>query len=447
MVKLVQQLKMLLSKPMQFIFKFAIISFFFHGCVVDEFDNLNSKSPLELINIDPDIDIYTTKRQENGDLLAVGHKKYSGKKNGVIIEINGQGKLMNFLEIQESGNQTFTNIILLKDGNYAVVGNTDQKENSQNAIFTESALVEKYNRSGKKIDSFYYGLTAYDAFFDIIELDNGNLIVTGSSIVGLNSSNTAFLHLLSLNESLDVVWDIGSKFEFEFILNTGHELFYENGLLYLVSSTYIGNQSPPLAYFKIYKINESTGEIIQISEIDDYPNYQTSTGDLNNREHGFRHIPVKITSNNSSFFLSFIHAYPNLDMVESDTILGTLQYPAGSGVINYKLLEIDKNSLSTKNIYVDSFSGFRPRDIMIQDEKVITIFDSFDDLLITTNDLDNIGSKDLVQKYYIRGTESINRAYSISRVNGGYLLFCSSNNETNINKSFYKIKLNENFQY
>ena len=243
---------------------------------------------------------------------------------------------------------------------------------------------------------------------------------------------------------MNVIWDGGSNFESEFKLNTGHELFYENGALYLVSSAYIGNQTPPLAYFKIHKINESTGEVIQISEIDGYP---TSVGDLNNSEHGFRHIPVKITSNNSSFFLSFIHQYTNLDAVEADTILGTLQFPASSQIISYKLLEIDKNSLSLKTMYVDSFIGFYPRDIMIQDEKVVTIFDSFDDLLITTNDVNNIGTKDLVQKYYIKGTESLNSVHGMSKINDGYLLFCSSKNETNINKSFYKIKLNENFQY
>lgn len=114
-----------------------------------------------------------------GNYLIIGTTKYSSsRRESELIKIDGLGNIIFAAPLQQINTDQYNEIIVRSNGNYLVVGSTN------NVIGSSDFLIVEYSSTGILIQSKAFGTTSNDHTYQVHELQNGNIQVIASTESG-----------------------------------------------------------------------------------------------------------------------------------------------------------------------------------------------------------------------------------------------------------------------
>ena len=144
---------------------------------------------------------------KNGDFIAVGVNyatdlgfQNNGGGDAVIVKYDNKGNQLWATSWGGSKNDVFYSVIEMSNENIVVVGNTSSDDTEFGAQSgTHSAIVMQYDKNGNKLNGDCIGDIRGTTFKDVVELNDGDVMVMGysdSSGIGYETNNTYHKQIL-----------------------------------------------------------------------------------------------------------------------------------------------------------------------------------------------------------------------------------------------------------
>lgn len=127
---------------------------------------------------------------DDGSFLVIGHTESSdgdltkdpGERNLLLVKYSSSGELLWHKSYGGADNDGGKKGIQLDDGNFIVLGYAGSDNQSENEHFgLHDAWILKIDDDGEIIWSKTFGGNGTDTFYDLLELDNGDLLVVGTT--------------------------------------------------------------------------------------------------------------------------------------------------------------------------------------------------------------------------------------------------------------------------